>query len=93
MLDSMCLPRSAGHLPTTFYVVSGSDSARPYQEAIAPIQRIQDPFLEQFGVELYLKREDLIHSEISGNKWRKLKYNVLQAAADGNQVRLEEWNV
>ena len=28
---------------------------------------------------LYLKREDLIHSTISGNKWRKLKYNILEA--------------
>ena len=28
---------------------------------------------------LYLKREDLIHPTISGNKWRKLKYNILEA--------------
>ncbi len=28
---------------------------------------------------LYLKREDLIHPTISGNKWRKLKYNLLEA--------------
>lgn len=26
------------------------------------------------GVELWIKREDLIHPQISGNKWRKLKY-------------------
>lgn len=26
------------------------------------------------GVELWLKREDLIHPHVSGNKWRKLKY-------------------
>ena len=26
-----------------------------------------------------MKREDLIHPVISGNKWRKLKYNLLQA--------------
>lgn len=26
------------------------------------------------GVELWLKREDMIHPEVSGNKWRKLKY-------------------
>ncbi len=31
------------------------------------------------GVELYLKREDLLHPEISGNKFRKLKYNIEQA--------------
>lgn len=26
------------------------------------------------GVEIWLKREDLIHPHVSGNKWRKLKY-------------------
>ena len=30
-----------------------------------------------FGFELYVKREDLIHPEISGNKYRKLKYNLI----------------
>lgn len=29
-------------------------------------------------VELFLLREDLIHPEISGNKFRKLKYNLLE---------------
>lgn len=28
------------------------------------------------GVELFMKRDDLIHPEISGNKWRKLKFNI-----------------
>ena len=35
--------------------------------------------LETEGVSLYLKREDLLHPEISGNKFRKLKYNLLEA--------------
>ena len=35
--------------------------------------------LQAFGVNLYMKREDLIHPFISGNKYRKLKYNILQA--------------
>jgi 1-aminocyclopropane-1-carboxylate deaminase len=26
---------------------------------------------------LFIKRDDLIHPIISGNKWRKLKYNIL----------------
>lgn len=26
------------------------------------------------GIEIWLKRDDLIHPEVSGNKWRKLKY-------------------
>lgn len=41
-----------------------------------PIQEIKDDILSRNNVKLFVKREDLIHSEISGNKWRKLKYNV-----------------
>ena len=36
-------------------------------------QRLRDPVLEECGVELSLKRDDLIHPAVSGNKWRKLK--------------------
>ena len=35
---------------------------------------IETPFLKQKKVELWIKRDDLIHPVISGNKWRKLKY-------------------
>ncbi len=31
------------------------------------------------GVRLYLKRDDLIHPDLPGNKWRKLKYNLSAA--------------
>ncbi|MEZ4797937.1 MAG: pyridoxal-phosphate dependent enzyme [Flavobacteriaceae bacterium] len=31
------------------------------------------------GIELYLKREDKTHPFISGNKYRKLKYNIIEA--------------
>lgn len=31
------------------------------------------------GIELYIKREDLVHPIISGNKFRKLKYNLQEA--------------
>ena len=33
-------------------------------------------FLKDDGVEIFMKREDLIHPIISGNKFRKLKYNI-----------------
>lgn len=39
------------------------------------------------GISLVFKREDLIHPFISGNKFRKLKYNLLQAKAE-NQTTL-----
>ncbi|WP_166967466.1 1-aminocyclopropane-1-carboxylate deaminase/D-cysteine desulfhydrase [Yeosuana marina] len=34
---------------------------------------------KKYGVELLLKREDEIHPFISGNKYRKLKYNIEEA--------------
>lgn len=34
---------------------------------------------ESSGCSLYLKREDLLHPEVSGNKFRKLKYNLQEA--------------
>jgi len=42
-------------------------------------QKISLPLLEKKKIELYIKREDLIHPQISGNKYRKLKYNLLRA--------------
>jgi 1-aminocyclopropane-1-carboxylate deaminase len=40
------------------------------------VNKLENEFLLANKVELYLQREDLIHPEISGNKWRKLKYNL-----------------
>lgn len=45
----------------------------------APIQRINNPLLDRYKLQLSVKREDLLHPHISGNKWRKLKYNLLYA--------------
>ncbi|PRY06049.1 1-aminocyclopropane-1-carboxylate deaminase/D-cysteine desulfhydrase-like pyridoxal-dependent ACC family enzyme [Pontibacter ummariensis] len=45
----------------------------------APLQRIQDTLLQEHSVTLWIKREDLLHPHISGNKWRKLKYNLQEA--------------
>ena len=47
----------------------------------APVQPLHDPLFTSKGVQVFLKREDLLHPTISGNKWRKLKYN-LQAARE-----------
>lgn len=35
--------------------------------------------LQEKGITLHIKREDLLHPHISGNKFRKLKYNLLEA--------------
>ncbi len=37
-------------------------------------------------VELYIKREDLIHPLYGGNKWRKLKYNIEAYKTGGYKV-------
>jgi len=49
-------------------------------------QRIELP--NSYDVELYIKREDRIHSFISGNKYRKLKYNLEAAKVSGNTTLL-----
>ncbi len=43
----------------------------------------QKILLENHDVTLYIKREDLLHPYISGNKFRKLKYNIVQAKEEG----------
>lgn len=45
----------------------------------SPIQQLKSTLLDECGVELWIKRDDLIHPTISGNKWRKLEYNILKA--------------
>jgi 1-aminocyclopropane-1-carboxylate deaminase len=37
---------------------------------------------------LHIKREDLIHPIVSGNKFRKLKYNLIQAKAENKETLL-----
>ena len=45
----------------------------------APIEEISHPLLNEKKITLSILREDLIHETISGNKYRKLKYNILKA--------------
>ncbi len=54
----------------------------------SPLQEIKDPLFEQKEIRLFMKREDLIHPVVSGNKWRKLKYNLLKAKAEGHTTVL-----
>lgn len=44
--------------------------------------------IENTMVSLYIKREDLIHPLISGNKFRKLKYNLAQAKKENKETLL-----
>jgi len=44
-----------------------------------PLQELTDELIISAGIKLYIKRDDLIHPTVSGNKWRKLKYNLEDA--------------
>ncbi|RPG36605.1 MAG: 1-aminocyclopropane-1-carboxylate deaminase/D-cysteine desulfhydrase [Muricauda sp. TMED12] len=46
------------------------------------------PLLREKGIQLYIKREDTIHPFISGNKYRKLKYNLIEAKNQGKDTLL-----
>tara|TARA_B110000902_G_scaffold171924_1_gene195692 strand:- start:1903 stop:2808 length:906 start_codon:yes stop_codon:yes gene_type:complete len=46
---------------------------------IPALQELSDSLLLQKKIRVFILREDLIHPHISGNKWRKLYYNI-QAA-------------
>ncbi|MEL6390408.1 MAG: pyridoxal-phosphate dependent enzyme [Bacteroidota bacterium] len=41
----------------------------------SPLQPLRIKRLSEAGVHIDIKRDDMIHPWISGNKWRKLKYN------------------
>lgn len=47
--------------------------------ANSPLQCLHSPLLDNAGITLYVKRDDLIHPQFGGNKWRKLKYNLIYA--------------
>lgn len=52
------------------------------------LKEISTPEWEKRNLTLLVKRDDLIHDEISGNKWRKLVYNIEQAQLKKNETIL-----
>lgn len=48
-----------------------------------PLVPLVDAVTQRAGISLYMKRDDLIHPEVSGNKWRKLKYALADARKRG----------
>lgn len=57
----------------------------PYQNT--PVMELGSIF-EQYRVRLFVKREDLNHPFVSGNKWWKLRDNLEQAARNGKRTLL-----
>ncbi|MFZ1705511.1 MAG: pyridoxal-phosphate dependent enzyme [Saprospiraceae bacterium] len=49
----------------------------------SPLQEVHHPILHRKQIKLFVKRDDLIHPLLSGNKYRKYKYN-LQHFKDSN---------
>jgi len=47
----------------------------------SPEEQLHDPLFVEKGIRVFLKRDDMIHPFISGNKWRKLKLNIQEAKA------------
>lgn len=54
----------------------------------SPVSKIQSALLKQKRIELFIKRDELIHPVIQGNKWRKLKYNLQLAQQQGHSKLL-----
>ncbi|HTD40478.1 MAG TPA: pyridoxal-phosphate dependent enzyme [Mucilaginibacter sp.] len=51
-------------------------------EIFSPVHQIHDKLFDEQGLKVFIKRDDLIHPLISGNKWRKLKYLLKQAQSE-----------
>lgn len=51
----------------------------------SPEEELNDERLQSKQVQLFVKREDMIHPFISGNKWRKLKYQLEEADKKGQR--------
>jgi len=52
------------------------------------LEEISTPEWKKRNLTVLVKRDDLIHDEISGNKWRKLIYNIEQAQLKKNDAIL-----
>lgn len=50
-----------------------------FEHIFPPIQQIDSDIANSAGVKLYVLRLDLMHPWVNGNKWFKLKYNLLEA--------------
>lgn len=54
-------------------------------EIYSPVHQIHDKLFDEQGLKVFIKRDDLIHPIISGNKWRKLKYLLREAQAQNKR--------
>lgn len=64
------------------------DAELPAARLPSPLQPVDDERFACRGLRLALKRDDLIHPEVPGNKWRKLLPNLHAAAERGQRTVL-----
>ena len=57
-------------------------------DGASPLQELTDRRMSAAGVGLLLKRDDLLHPTVPGNKWRKLLPNLAEARAAGHTALL-----
>ena len=58
---------------------------KQYLRLPSAIDEIHDELFEQKHVRVFVKRDDLIHPIISGNKWRKLREYIQIAQYNGHK--------
>ena len=51
----------------------------------SPLEPLKNQLFDDNGVSVFLKRDDLFPGEISGNKYRKLKYNLEELVQTGKK--------
>lgn len=51
-----------------------------------PLDELNNPLFDEHKVKVFVKRFDLLHPYISGNKWWKLKYNFIEARERNNDT-------
>lgn len=64
------------------------DYIKGHRDELSPTVEVKDPLVKDAGLKLLVKRDDLIHEHVSGNKWRKLKYNLTEAVQHNHHTLL-----
>lgn len=52
----------------------------------SPLQKLTSALFEEHNINVYVKRDDLIHPYISGNKWRKCSFLLKHIVQSGYQT-------
>ncbi|MEV6327055.1 pyridoxal-phosphate dependent enzyme [Streptomyces sp. NPDC051909] len=60
--------------------MNAPDLSRLRPRLPSPLEPVADERFARHGLTLLLKRDDLIHPDLPGNKWRKLALNLREAA-------------